>query len=94
MSLVGYGVVVVGVVLFALGYARARGPWFRYRELKAREDNAARYRAWRGGPATPGKKGASSAIDLMRREARTWATVAVVGVALVLVGFFLAVGQG
>lgn len=92
MTLVGYGIVALGVVLFALGYARVREPWGRYRELKARDENAARYRAWRGGPgsAADEKTGASVAMELLRRQARTWATVAVVGVALVIVGFILA----
>ena len=92
MSIVGYGLVVIGVILFAVGYARVRGPWSRYRELKARDENAARYRAWRGGPssAAEGKTGASVAMQLLRRQARTWATVAVVGVALVIIGFILA----
>ncbi|MDA8236523.1 MAG: hypothetical protein M0T75_01350 [Chloroflexi bacterium] len=91
MSL-GYALVAVGVVLFALGYARVRAPWSRYRELKARDANAARYRAWRGGPPSAGEErtGAAVAMALLRREARAWATVAVVGVAFVVVGFLLA----
>ena len=39
-----------GVVLIAIGYARARGPWRRYQALKAQDANVARYEAWRGGP--------------------------------------------
>lgn len=96
MTIVGYVLVTAGVVLFALGYARARPPWLRYRELRAQDANAARYRAWRGGPTSSAgeKTGASVAMALLRRQARTWATVAVVGVALVVAGFMLAVGQG
>jgi hypothetical protein len=92
MTLLGYGLVVVGVVLFAVGYARAREPWRRYQALKAQDDNAARYRAWRGGPtsAADEKTGASVAMAILRREARTWAIVATVGAALVVVGFILA----
>jgi len=94
MSLLGYALVVVGVVLFALGYARARDPWRRYRALKAQDENASRYRAWRGGPtsAADEKTGASVAMALLRREARTWAVVAAIGVVLVVVGFFVAAG--
>jgi len=94
MSLVGYALAVVGVVLFALGYARAREPWRRYRALRAQDENASRYRAWRGGPSSAAdeKTGASVAMALLRREARTWAAVAAVGVVLVVVGFVVATG--
>lgn len=94
MSLLGYALVVGGVVLFALGFARARGPWRRYQGLKAQDDNAARYRAWRGGPssAAEDKTGASVAMAMLRREARTWAAVATLGAGLVVVGFVLALG--
>ncbi len=94
MTLLGYGLVAVGVVLFAIGYARAREPWRRYQALRAQDANAERYRAWRGGPGSAGdeKTGASVAMALLRREARTWAVVATIGVALVVVGFILAAG--
>ena len=92
MTLLGYGLAVIGVVLTAIGFARARGPWRRYQDLKARDENAARYRAWRGGPtSTRGEKtGASVAMGLQRREVRTWAAVAAVGIALVVVGLVAA----
>ena len=51
MSLVGVALIAGGVFLLALGYARARHPWRRYQALKAQDENASRYRAWRGGPA-------------------------------------------
>ncbi len=94
MTFLGYALVAVGVILLALGSARARGPWRRYRELKANDENAARYRAWRGGPASPGeeKTGASVAMQMVRREARTWAAVASVGVGVIVVGLILAFG--
>jgi hypothetical protein len=94
MSFVGYALVIVGVGLFALGYARARNPWRRYQALKAQDENASRYRAWRGGPSSAAaeKTGASVAMQLLRREARIWATVGAVGVGLVVVGFILAAG--
>ena len=92
MSLLGYALAVVGVVLFALGYARAREPWRRYRALRAQDENASRYRAWRGGPSSAAdeKTGASVAMALLRRETRTWAAVAAIGVVLVVVGFVVA----
>ena len=92
--LVGLGLVALGVVMFAAGYTRARGPWRRYQALKAQDENAERYRAWRGGPSTAAgeKTGASVAMEMLRRQARTWALVATIGVVLVVVGFFLALG--
>jgi hypothetical protein len=92
MNMLGYGLIVIGVVLFAIGYARAREPWRRYQGLKAQDANAARYRAWRGGPASASdeKTGASVAMDILRREVRTWGAVTIVGVVLVVVGFILA----
>jgi hypothetical protein len=94
MTVLGYALVAVGVVLIALGSARARGPWQRYRALKAQDENASRYRAWRGRPASAAeeKTGASVAMAMLRREARTWAAAAAIGVALVVVGFALALG--
>lgn len=93
MTLIGLGLVVIGVALFAAGYARARGPWRRYQALRAQDENAERYRAWRGGPAGAGqeKTGTSVAMAMLRRQARTWAVVASIGVALVVAGFILAV---
>lgn len=92
--LVGLGLVALGVVMFAAGYTRARGPWRRYQALKAQDENAERYRAWRGGPSTAAgeKTGASVAMEMLRRQARTWALVATIGVVLIVVGFFLALG--
>jgi hypothetical protein len=94
MSVLGYALVVVGVVLVALGYARARGPWRRYQTLKTQDENASRYRAWRGGPASVAdeKTGASVAMAMLRREARTWAAAAVIGGVLVVAGLALALG--
>lgn len=94
MTILGYVLTAGGVVLVALGAARVRRPWRRYQDLKAQDDNAARYRAWRGGPTVSAgeKTGASVAMAMLRREVRTWVAVAGVGVALVIVGLVLAQG--
>ena len=94
MTLLGYALVAGGIVVAAIGFLRAREPWRRYRDLQAQDENAARYRAWRGGPASEvdGKTGASVAMELFRRRARTWAAVAAVGIVLVVVGLVLAAG--
>jgi uncharacterized membrane protein len=76
-----------GVVLIALGYLRARGPWTRYQALKAQDANVARYEAWRGGLRSESTTGASVAMDILRRQAQIGAVIAVVGFVLVFAGF-------
>lgn len=80
-----------GIALMALGYARAREPWRRYRALRDQQANVARYEAWRGGNrgrvAEPGPTGADVAMALFRRQAQVGAAIAVVGFILVFAGF-------
>ncbi len=76
-----------GVVLVAVGYGRARGPWDRYRALKAQDANVSRYEAWRGGLRDSGTTGASVAMEILRRQARLGALIAAFGVVLVVAGF-------
>jgi len=78
-----------GIVLVAVGYTRARGPWGRYQALKAEDAMAERYGAWRGGIRDDGKTGASVAMELLRRQARSAAAIALVGVVLVVLGFLI-----
>ncbi len=78
-----------GIVLVVFGYTRARGPWSRYQALKAQDQNIARYEAWRGGLRDDGKTGASVAMQILRRQARLGALVAVLGFVLIFAGFAL-----
>jgi uncharacterized membrane protein len=78
---------VAGVALIALGYTRARGPWQRYQALREQDRNVARYESWRGGVRDTSPTGASVAMSLLRRQARTGAAIAVVGFILVFAGF-------
>jgi hypothetical protein len=78
-----------GMALIIVGYQRARGPWRRYQALKAQDENVARYESWRGGVRDDGKTGASVAMELLRRQARIGATIAIAGVVLVFLGFFI-----
>lgn len=78
-----------GVALIAVGYSRARGPWQRLQALKEQDANVARYEAWRGGVRGGSETGASVAMEMLRREARSWGAVAVVGFLLVLAGFLI-----
>lgn len=78
-----------GIVLMAIGYQRARGPWARYRALKEQDANVARYEAWRGGLRDTGTTGASVAMAVLRRQAQTGAAIAVAGFVLVFAGFLI-----
>ena len=70
MGVVNLVLLAGGIALFAVGYQRARRPWARYQELKAQDENVARYERWRGGTRTQEKTGASVAMDILRRQAR------------------------
>jgi hypothetical protein len=79
-----------GVALIAFGWTRARGPWRRLQALKEQDANADRYAAWRGGVrSSGGPTGASVAMEILRRQARTGAAIMGVGFLLVLAGFAL-----
>ncbi len=78
-----------GVALMAIGYSRARGPWARYQELRAQEENVARYDAWRGGVREGGRTGASVAMELLRRQAQIGALIAIAGFVSVFLGFLI-----
>jgi uncharacterized membrane protein len=80
---------VSGVVLIAVGYTRAKGPWSRYQALKAQDENTARYEAWRGGVRDDGKTGASVAMAVLRRQAQMAGLIAVAGIVLVFFGFLI-----
>ena len=89
MTLVNVVLWVAGVVLIAVGYRRAKGPWARYQALKEQDANASRYDAWRGGVRDDGTTGASVAMEILRRQAQTGAAIAVVGFVLVFLGFLI-----
>jgi hypothetical protein len=80
---------VGGIVLIAIGYTRARGPWSRYQALKAQDANVARYGAWRGGIRDDGSTGASVAMAILRRQAQVGGAIAIVGFVLVFLGFLV-----
>lgn len=89
MNVLSLSLVGLGIVLIALGYSRARGPWQRYQALKTQDENIARYEAWRGGIRDDAKTGASVAMELLRRQARMGATISGAGFLLVLAGFVI-----
>ncbi len=80
---------VAGVVLIAIGYTRAKGPWSRYQALKEQDANAARYNSWRGGIRDDSTTGASVAMQILRRQAQIGAGIAIVGFVLVFLGFLI-----
>jgi hypothetical protein len=89
MGLLNIALWLGGIALIAFGWMRARGPWARYQELKAQDDNIARYERWRGGPRPEGTSGASVAMGMLRRQAQTGAAIMIAGVVSVFLGFFL-----
>jgi len=80
---------LAGVALIGIGYSRARGPWSRYQALKAQDENAARYGAWRGGIRDDSTTGASVAMAILRRQAQVGVGIAIAGVVLVFLGFLI-----
>ena len=78
-----------GIILMAVGYLRAKGPYARYQALKEQDANVARYEAWRGGARDRSTTGASVAMQMLRRQAQVGALIAVVGFVLVFAGFAL-----
>jgi hypothetical protein len=89
MGLLNIVLWLAGVALMAVGYSRARGPWARYQALREQDANAERYAAWRGGIHDEGTTGASVAMQILRRQAQVGAGIAIAGVVLVFLGFFL-----
>jgi hypothetical protein len=87
MGTLSVGLWIIGALLLAVGYTRARGPWARYQALKEQDANIARYDAWRGGVRDSGQTGASVAMQILRRQAQLGAATAVVGVVLIVAGF-------
>jgi hypothetical protein len=80
---------VAGIALMAVGYRRAVGPWRRLQALKDEDQNVARYQSWRGGVRDDSRTGASVAMEMLRRQARTAGLIAVVGFVLVFLGFLI-----
>ena len=89
MGILNFVLIALGVAAMAFGYSRARGPWARYQALKAQDENAARYGAWRGGIRDDSTTGASVAMAILRRQAQIGAGIAIAGVVLVFLGFLI-----
>ena len=91
MSLANLALWLLGIALVAVGYARFRAPWARYRGLRDQQANIDRYEAWRGGLRThdDGPTGASVAIELARRQAQQAGVLIAAGIAVFALGFFV-----
>ena len=79
----------LGIVLVIVGYTRAKGPWARYQALREQDANISRYESWRGGLRTNEQTGATVAMAMLRRQAQMAGAIAIVGVVLIFLGFFI-----
>jgi hypothetical protein len=89
VGLLNLVLVVGGIALVVAGYLRAKGPYRRYMALREQDANIARYEAWRGGPRSDSKTGASVAMQMLRRQAQVGGALVIAGVVLVFVGFLV-----
>jgi hypothetical protein len=90
VGLVNLALLGAGIVLMAVGYTRARGPWQRYQALKEQDANVARYEAWRGGVrGGESTTGASVAMGLLRKQAQVGGAIVIAGFLLVLAAFLI-----
>jgi hypothetical protein len=80
---------LIGLAAAAAGYARFRGPYARYRALKAQDANIARYESWRGGLRDSGPTGASVAMQILRAQVRNAGLIVAAGVAVFVLGLLL-----
>ncbi len=89
MGILNLVLLAIGVVLIAVGVARARDPYRRYMALREQDANVARYEAWRGGPRADAKTGASVAMQVLKRRAQIGGLIVVAGFACVIAGFVI-----
>ena len=90
MGAVNIALWLAGIALIAIGYRRTKVPWSRYQALKEEDANAERYAAWRGGVRGAGETtGASVAMQILQRQARIGAAIAIAGLVLVFLGFLI-----
>ena len=85
----GIVLILLVIAVAAAGYVRFRGPWARYQALKAQDANIARYESWRGGLRDSGTTGASIAMQLLRKQARDGALMALAGFVIAVLGFLV-----
>lgn len=83
---------VAGIVMIGVGYVQVRRPYARLQGLRATDENLRRYDSWRGGrrgDVETGVTGADVMRQQLRGQVRLWGAVLVLGVVLVLLGFFI-----
>ncbi len=85
----GLVLVIGGLVLIVIGYIRTRGPYARLRNLRAQDENVARYEAWRGGVRDDAKTGASVAMAILQRQVRIGAGLGLIGIAAIFTGLVM-----
>jgi hypothetical protein len=88
MSPLGLGLVVIGLALIVIGFLRTRAPYARLRQLRAQDDNVARYNAWRGGVRDTSPPDGATA-EVLQRQVRIGAGLGLAGVALLFAGLLV-----
>lgn len=80
-----------GVALLVLGVMQARAPYTRLQGLRTADENVRRYDSWRGVRRDDDRR--VTGADVMRQQLgtrlRLWASVAVVGIVLIVAGFVI-----
>jgi hypothetical protein len=93
MPLTSIVMIAAGIIAIIVGALQARGPLARIRQLDATAANLERYETWRGkntGVDADGPTGADIMRQQMRQRVLVWAGVAIVGIALVVIGLIVA----
>ena len=80
---------IIGFVLIIAGFLRTRAPYAQLRALQAKDQNVARYNAWRGGVRDDSKAGASVAMAILQRQVKVGAGIGLLGIAAVFVGLLI-----
>ncbi len=89
MGMLNLVLLAAGVALIVIGVVRAREPYRRYMALREQDANVARYEAWRGGPRSDAKTGASVAMEMLKRRAQIGGLIIAAGFVCVIAGFLV-----
>ena len=72
---------IIGIGLIVVGFLRTRAPYAQLRALQAKDQNVARYNAWRGGVRNEPPD--SEAGAALQRQVRLGAGLGLIGIAAI-----------